>query len=101
VAVDADRRGGPINHRSKKGVDRDTLLRIIFSSAGYDPDNPRGDVSLDIPAWQAGNSMQDLRLSVKGYRFGQEVRDEVIRSRYQASRWLRRELDERCNTCTL
>jgi hypothetical protein len=84
AAVEADRDG--------RIADREAFLEAIFSSVGYDPHNPFGDPEAGIPAWQQGNSMQDLRLSVKGYRFGQEVQDGRIGTRYEAADWLRREL---------
>ncbi len=36
--------------------------------------------------------MEDLRLSVKGWRFGQEVGNGSIQTRQQAANWLRREV---------
>jgi hypothetical protein len=35
-----------------------------------------------------GNSLQDLRLSVKGWRFGQMIKNKQITTTDQASNWL-------------
>jgi RHS repeat-associated protein len=52
-----------------------------------------------------GNSMPDLRLSVKGWRFGQEIRngygpDGPIQTRQQAADWLRRQVYDPSSTRT-
>lgn len=89
AAVEADQ-SGP--HRyNDEWFDRDDFLEVIFESAGYDPNDPTGIATGSLP-WAQGNSMQDLRLSVKGYRFGQEIRNRTISTRPAAAEWLRREL---------
>ncbi len=51
-------------------------------------------VSPDYHRWGIGNSLQDLRLSVKGYRFGRETQvptrgEGIIQSLNDAASWLR------------
>jgi hypothetical protein len=88
-AVEADRDGNYVL--------RDNRLREIFSTV-YDPDHPEGVGVCYVgkgawgSPWKQGNSMQDFRLSVKGYRFGQEIRNGSIRTRSEAAQWLMREL---------
>ena len=45
-----------------------------------------------------GNSMQDFRNSVKGWRFGQEIRNGTITSNIDAAMWLRREIYDASRT---
>lgn len=84
-AVEADRRG----------ADVDPYLAEIFSAGRgaegtYDPFDP--NCPGPFCKWGSGNSMADLRLSVKGYRFGQEIHTNAISSRSGAATWLRQEL---------
>lgn len=84
-AVEADRRGADI----------DPYLAEIFlagrgAEGAYDPFDP--DCPGPFCNWGSGNSMADLRLSVKGYRFGQEIQTNIISSRFSAAMWLRQEL---------
>jgi hypothetical protein len=90
-AVEADRRGENV----------DQYLSVIFqggrNNAGQanDPDDPKCQSKPSQNPnclWGLGNSMHDLRLSVKGYRFGEEIRTGTIGTRSQAANWLRREL---------
>jgi RHS repeat-associated protein len=61
--------------------DRDCLLRDIIP--GF-PDNPN---PADYPD-RTGNSLQDLRLSVKGWRFGKMIKEKRITSLMEASSWI-------------
>ena len=45
-----------------------------------------------------GNSMEDMRNSVKGWRFGQEIGNGSIQSRLQAAMWLRQEIYDASRT---
>jgi RHS repeat-associated protein len=74
-AVKADKGGDP--------DERDDYLQMIL---GFPDEAIYGSE-------RVGNSMPDLRLSVKGWRFGQETRNEEgIRTRQSAANWLRREV---------
>jgi hypothetical protein len=67
---------------------RDNELRAILIAT--DPDFRFSDA---LPGGErVGNSMEDLRLSVKGWRFGGEVRNGPVQTRQQAASWLRREV---------
>ena len=67
---------------------RDNQLRTILTAT-----DPRfRDRNAIEGSTRVGNSMQDLRLSVKGWRFGQETRNGPIQSRQEAADWLRREV---------
>jgi len=89
TAVEADKNGNEAL--------RDELLREIFSDGigrqglPYSPDKPFGEQGI-YDVWGEGNSMQDFLLSLKGYRFGQEIQDGTIGSRLEAAEWLRREM---------
>jgi hypothetical protein len=77
-AIEADRLG--------RTRERDTYLQPILG------DPLRREV---IPGPERiGNSMPDLRLSIKGWRFGKGTRNEEegIRTRQDAANWLRREV---------
>lgn len=69
---------------------RDATLQQIFSYYGY-------SVS-DYSQWGSGNSMQDLLLSLKGYRFGRGIKDDQdigggsLTSLEDAANWLRDKL---------
>ena len=65
---------------------RDQELRAILVST-----NPRFEIE-DAIEGRAGNSIQDLRNSVKGWRFGQEIRQEIIYTHQEAADWLRKEI---------
>jgi hypothetical protein len=74
AAVDADRAGDPAR--------REARLREIFHTrreALHDP-------------LRIGNSLVDLRLSVKGWRFAEEILRGELASRAAAIAWLRREV---------
>ena len=73
-AVEAD--------KDRRYWERDNLLQPILGFSEDAIHDPR----------RIGNSMQDLRLSVKGWRFGQEIRNRDIGTRQQAANWLRREI---------
>jgi RHS repeat-associated protein len=73
-AVEADRNGHP--------RERDEYLQLILGVPLEAPGDPQ----------RVGNSMPDLRLSVKGWRFGQETRNGEIDTRQQAADWLRIEI---------
>jgi hypothetical protein len=63
---------------------RDQYLAPILGDGYQDPAAPTN--------YRKGNSIQDLRLSVKGYRFGQDIRYNRITDRTHAASWLRRNL---------
>jgi hypothetical protein len=67
---------------------RDQELRAILVAT-----NPRFETE-DAIEGRTGNSMQDLRNSVKGWRFGQEIRVEIIYTRQEAADWLREEVHD-------
>jgi len=71
---------------------RDKELRAILIAT--DP----AFVNEDAVPERVGNSMQDLRNSVKGWRFGQEIKYEVIVTRREAAVWLRREIYDSSRT---
>ena len=73
-AVDHDQAG-----RSRQ---RDLALRKIFGEPGEARRDPR----------RIGNSVPDLRLSVKGWRFGQAIAERRLQTRAEAAAWLRREI---------
>lgn len=72
------------------GLSMDPYLRMIFRDGRDSEDNPYDPYKKTT--WGAGNSMEDLRLSVKGYRFGISVRDGYISTLSYAAQWLRTEL---------
>jgi hypothetical protein len=76
LAVEAD--------RNNDIQQREHILRSMFYTWGYDPSN--------YNTWGRGNSLQDLRLSIKGYRFGEETKCGVIDALQHASEWLRHHL---------
>jgi hypothetical protein len=61
---------------------RDAALHKIFGSPGEAKHDPL----------RIGNSVPDLRLSVKGWRFGRGIRLGAIRTRAEAAAWLQREI---------
>ena len=61
---------------------RDLALQQIFGGPGEARPDPQ----------RIGNSVPDLRLSVKGWRFGRAVRGGAFSTRAEAAAWLRREL---------
>lgn len=61
---------------------RDAALQRIFGA----PDEAERD------SHRIGNSVPDLRLSVKGWRFGEAIRTGQIQTRAEAADWLRREI---------
>jgi hypothetical protein len=61
---------------------RDEALFRIFG----EPDEAKRDPD------RIGNSVPDLRLSVKGWRFGEAIRAGQLRTRAEAANWLRREI---------
>jgi hypothetical protein len=75
-AVEAD--------KGRKPRERDKYLQTILGFS----DEAAGDPT------RIGNSMPDLRLSIKGWRFGKGTRNEEegIRTRQDAANWLRREV---------
>ena len=77
-AVAADRNGN--------AQERDCLITSLLPGlpeqhARWGADHPR-----------VGNSIQDLRLSIKGWIFGQDIRDRTITTLKAASSWLRTNL---------
>jgi len=76
-AVDADAQGNKLK--------RDQLLWNILGFPG--PVNPNY-----VDPNRQGNSLQDLRLSVKGYRFGKWVYDNSSLLPVDGARWLRRNI---------
>ena len=66
---------------------RDRVLQTILLST-----SPKIREDAIAGPGRVGNSMQDLRLSVKGWRFGEEIRIGVIQTRQEAADWLRREI---------
>ncbi len=73
LAISYDRRGNQAR--------RDCLLELIVGFQGETP-----------PVGRLGNSLQDLRLSLKGWRFGLMIRERSIVTLAQASNWLERNL---------
>jgi RHS repeat-associated protein len=69
---------------------RNTLLQNIFARHEVIRAEA-GLTSLQDEAWRGG-TFQDLLLSLKGFRFGQEVRNGSIATRYEAAQWLRTNL---------
>lgn len=61
---------------------RDEELRAIFGTSLEALPDPH----------RIGNSIVDLRLSVKGWRFGDEIKNGQIRTCREAADWLRREV---------
>lgn len=61
---------------------RDAALQKIFGGPGEAKRDPK----------RIGNSVPDLRLSVKGWRFGRAIRNGQITHRAEAADWLRREI---------
>lgn len=81
-AVEADRR--------RESKERDAYLQVILG------DPLRREA---IPGSERiGNSMPDLRLSVKGWRSGVETRNGEIDTRRQAATWLRIEVYDPART---
>ena len=84
-------------HADENGIDPDPYLAEIFDDGRgpegyynpYDSECSQPAASNSRCPWGTGNSMQDLRLSVKGYRFGQEVERLTL---FGAAVWLREEL---------
>jgi hypothetical protein len=74
AAVEADEAGDEAG--------RDALLRAIFGAQADALPDPQ----------RVGNSVPDLRLSVKGWRFGRAIRAGRLRSRREAAEWLRLEI---------
>jgi hypothetical protein len=73
-AVAADRAG--------EVEQREARLRAIFHTGREALRDPR----------RVGNSLVDLRLSVKGWRFAEEIQSGQVTSRAGAAAWLRREV---------
>jgi hypothetical protein len=67
---------------------REAALHQIFGEPGEARRDPL----------RIGNSVPDLRLSVKGWRFGEAVRYGQIRTRAEAAGWLRREIYDPART---
>lgn len=88
----ADARNGFLNaveyDRQGNTTLRDEQLRAILIAT--DPRFASDDAIQG--ATRVGNSMQDMRNSVKGWRFGQETRNGPIQTRQEAANWLRREV---------
>jgi hypothetical protein len=68
--------------RAGDGERREALLREIFHTGREALRDPR----------RIGNSLVDLRLSVKGWRFAEEIESGAVASRAAAAAWLRREV---------
>jgi hypothetical protein len=84
--LDTARDGRAISLRAE----RDLLLWQILA---FDPAIPFADIDLRRP----GNSLQDLRLSVKGYRFAAWVNANRDSRPAEAGAWLRAQLAPRTN----
>ena len=67
---------------------RDAALFKIFGEPAEAKPDPQ----------RIGNSVPDLRLSVKGWRFGQAIRVGHLSTRPQAAAWLREEIHEPSRT---
>lgn len=96
-AATADARNSFLNaveYDKQRNYDlRDKELRSILIAT----DQRFMDVDAVEGGSRVGNSMQDLRLSAKGWRFGQEIRrgyspDGPLQTRQQAADWLKREI---------
>lgn len=61
---------------------RDAALQLIFGEPGEAQPDPH----------RIGNSLPDLRLSVKGWRFGRALRGGALPTRTEAAAWLREAL---------
>jgi RHS repeat-associated protein len=70
--------------KDRRYEERDSYLQMILG-------DPLGREAIPSES-RIGNSMPDLRLSVKGWRFGQEIRNGDVGTRQQAADWLRREI---------
>ncbi len=78
---------------------RDKTLRELFFRGGfYNQQGIFQNYTSDYTQWQQGNSLSDLYLTMKGWRFGEAVRlghdvnGTPLVTRRDASRWLNREL---------
>lgn len=78
---------------------RDKTLRELFFRGGfYNQQNVFQNYTSDYTQWQQGNSLNDLHLTVKGWRFGEAIRlghdvdGTSLLARRDAARWLNREL---------
>jgi hypothetical protein len=80
AAVELDRLG--------YAEERDRALRQILGASDEALPDPR----------RIGNSLPDLRLSVKGWRFGTDLKTGALRARAAAAAWLRRELYDPART---
>ncbi|MBN1430549.1 MAG: hypothetical protein JXB07_19415 [Anaerolineae bacterium] len=83
----ADDLNGDISQRDKK-------LEQIFFSGGYtDQKGKFHHYTDDKTKWQQGNSLNDLKLSLKGFSFAAQVGYGGSKfSRREAADWLRKEL---------
>ncbi|QQR91106.1 MAG: hypothetical protein IPJ88_05065 [Myxococcales bacterium] len=83
-----------------QGSERDTELLKILASAGYTSEEcNRIDCATDpcLCDWKHGNSLEDLRLDIKAYRFVREL--SLFSDTQEAADWIREELGDSTSPC--